>query len=83
MSIICFAPSRFGSGRAPHGPDDVLVSGAPAQVALEPFPDLLVVRMRVGAQQVGRGHDHPRRAVAALERVLGVERLLQRVPLPV
>jgi len=69
--------------RAPHGADDVLVSGAPAQVALEPFPDLLVARVGVAAQQVSRGHDHPWGAVAALERVLGVERLLQRVPLPV
>jgi len=39
--------------------------------------------MWVVAQQVSRGHDHSRRAIAALDRVLGMECLLQRVPLPV
>ena len=66
--------------RGLHGLDDVLVAGAAAEVALE---------RRAGSrssdgdgvplQQVDRGHDHPGRAVAALQRVLLVEGALHRV----
>ena len=61
------------------GPDDVLVAGAPAQVALDPFADLGLARVRVLAEQVDRRHDHAGRAEAALQRVALVERLLHRV----
>ena len=37
---------------------------------------------RVFLQQVGRGHQHAGRAEAALQRVMLVERFLQRVHLP-
>jgi hypothetical protein len=39
--------------------------------------------MGVGPQQIGGGHDHARCAVAALQGVLGLEGILQRVPFPV
>src|SRR5258708_6312435 len=69
--------------RAPHGADDVLIAGAPAQVAFEPVPYLLIGRVWVVLQQVSRRQDHPRGAVTALQRVLFLERLLQWVPLAI
>src|SRR4051812_29746342 len=65
------------AGRGLHRLDDVLVAGAAAEIALEAFTDLLVRRVRMPFEDRGRGHDHPRRAVAALEAVLLVEGLLQ------
>src|SRR3712207_5402275 len=65
------------------GLDDVLVARAAAQVALEPFPDLLFGRVRLLLEEAYGGHDHARRAVAALEAVRLVEGLLHRVPEPV
>src|SRR6266536_316898 len=65
--------------RVAHGPDDVLVSGAPAQVAFEPFADLRVGGVRVGVEQVDRGEDHARGAEAALESVPLVEGALHGV----
>ena len=56
-----------------------MVAGAAAEVARERLADLLLGRVRVALQQVGRGHDHARRAVAALQAVVLPERLLQRV----
>ena len=65
------------------GHDDVVVPGAAAEVALEPFADRgLARRLAVVDQRDGR-HDHPRRAVPALERVVVVEGLLHGVQLPV
>src|SRR5436305_1148162 len=50
--------------------DDVLVAGAAADVALEPAPDFRIGQpVAVRAEQLDAGHDHPRRAEAALERV--------------
>ena len=63
--------------------DDVVVAGAAAEVALEPVADLLLGRVRVLLQQRDRRHDEARRAEAALQRVLLVERLLHRVQLAV
>src|SRR5262249_25650852 len=77
-SLTVIATSSDG-GRLLHGLDDVDVAGAPAKVAFEPLPDLLFGRIRVLAQQADGGHDHPRRAVAALQRMLLVKRLLHRV----
>src|SRR5512142_1242888 len=64
-----------------HGLDDVLVAGAPAEVARHPVADLLLARVRVLLQQTVRARDHSRRAEAALQAVILVERLLQRVQL--
>ena len=46
------------------------VARAAADVALDRAPDLLVGRLRVVLEQVLRAHQHPRRAVAALQRVV-------------
>ena len=59
--------------------DDVLVAGAAAEVALERVPDLRLGRVRVLGQQAHGGQHHPGGAVAALERVVRVEALLERV----
>src|SRR4029078_13053045 len=61
-----------------HGLEDVPVAGAAADVALQRLLDLVLGRARVLTQQRGRGYQHPRRAVAALESVMLVEGLLQR-----
>src|SRR5688500_10455546 len=63
--------------------DDVHVAGAAADVALDCRPRLLLGRLRVLLEQRRRAHQHPRRAVAALERVMGRERLLQLAQLAV
>ena len=57
--------------------EDVPVAGAAADVALQSLLDLGVGRMRVLAQQRGRAHQHAGRAVAALERVVVRECLLE------
>src|SRR5215468_1078530 len=63
-----------------HCLDDVLVAGAAADVALEPAPDLGIGEpIAVRVKQLDAGHDHPRSAKAALERVPLPERLLQRM----
>src|SRR2546423_4270813 len=70
-------PSRARDGL--HGLDDVVVAGAAAEVAFEPVADLVVARSRVLVQEARGRHDHPRRAVAALQRMVLVERLLHGV----
>src|SRR4029077_11645140 len=75
--------ATHGLGGGPDRLDDVHVARAATEVALEPFADLVVGRARVLRQQIRRGHDHPRRAVAALQAVLVPERLLQRMELAV
>src|SRR3954462_7827731 len=65
-------------GDVAHRAHDVVVAGAAAEVALEPVADLFLARVRVAPEEVGGGHDHAGRAVAALERVVVPERLLER-----
>ena len=72
---------RLGGGE--HRLDDVVVAGAAAQVALETFAHLGFARVRVLVEQAGRRHDHPRRAVTALQPVVLHERPLHRVQLAV
>src|SRR4029079_5998545 len=77
-------PSAFSGTRGRlDGLDDVVVPGAAAEVPLERLADLVVGRIRVPLEDLGGGHDHPGRAVAALERVVLVERTLERVQLAV
>ena len=65
------------------GFDDVHVPGAAADVPLERDPDVVLRRVRIPLEESGRAHQHPRRAVAALQRVVLVERLLERGELTV
>src|SRR5215467_14514383 len=78
--------SGWRRGRATHCPgrglyclDDVHITGAAAEVALQPLADLVLGGVRVLLQQVRSGHDEARGAVTALEAVLVPERLLDRV----
>src|SRR3954464_11913705 len=65
------------------GGDDVLVARTAADRARDRRAYLLVGRLWVLVEQRSRRHRHPGRAEAALERVLLVEPLLDRVELPV
>ena len=66
-----------------NGVDDVLVAGAAAEVAGDALADLALRRRRVVFEQRHGRHDHPRRAVAALEAVLLPEAFLQGMQLTV
>src|SRR5207249_7573034 len=75
------------SGHVFGGPldrlDDIVVARAATEVALELVPDLVFRRLRVAFEHLVGGHDHARRAEAALEPVLLPEALLDRVQLAV
>src|SRR5215203_6421606 len=62
------------------GLHDVLVAGATAQVPFQALSYLLLRRIGILLQQADGGHDHARRAVAALQAVRLVEGLLHRMP---
>src|SRR6185503_12790232 len=77
QSLSYLAPQpRRGEG---DGVDDELVAGAAAEVAGDGTLDLVARRRGVALEQVQRGHQHARRAVAALQRVRLVEGLLEGV----
>src|SRR5262245_8060138 len=63
--------------------DDVLITGAAAEIAGDPLTDLALGRLRVVLQQSDRRHDHPGRAETALQPVFFPEAFLQRVQLAV
>src|SRR5882672_1066445 len=62
-----------------HRLHDVLVAGAPAQVAGKPPPHVFLCRVGVAVEQGLGGQHHARRAEAALQAVLLLEPLLDRV----
>src|SRR5262245_2464798 len=62
-----------------HRGDDLVVAAAATDVARHMGGNLRRRRLLVLGQQRRRLHDLPRRAVAALERVVGEESFLQRV----
>src|SRR5215210_3632945 len=62
------------------GLHDVLVARATAQVPFQAIPYLLLCGVGILLQQADGGHDHARRAVAALQTVRLVESLLHRMP---
>src|SRR5215204_4373928 len=62
------------------GLHNVLVARAAAQVPFQAFPYLPLRRAGILLQETDGGHDHARRAVAALQTVRLVESLLHRMP---
>src|SRR5882724_11750536 len=69
-------------GRRPqHRLDDVLVAGAAAQVPRQRPPHVLLGGIRVLLEQGRGGHYHARGAEPALQAVLLLEALLERVQL--
>src|SRR5437763_4408040 len=87
MTLVVVCSSTWVVMASPHrrrvdGLDDVLVAGAAADVALEPAPDLCLGEpVAIRAEELDAGHDHPRGAEAALERVVLPEGLLERMEL--
>src|ERR671931_2547229 len=80
--VVIASPRRRLGGRFVDGLDDVLVAGAAAEIALEPAPDVRIGEpVAVGAEALDPGHDHARRAEAALDCVALPERLLERMQL--
>ena len=70
-SVVRPPPARAHLvGRVLDRLDDVLVAGASAEIALQHMANLGLRRLGVTAQQIDRGHDHPRRAITALATVL-------------
>src|SRR4051794_25513854 len=68
------------AGRIEHGLDDVVIAGAAADIAFELLAQRGLVELAaVAVHDVDRGHDHARRAVAALQAVIVAERRLHRV----
>src|SRR5260221_13160159 len=70
-------------GRIFDGTDDIVVAGAPADVALELVPDGLPIELRSAPDHVDGRHDHARSAKAALKAVVVAKRLLDRMQLAV
>src|ERR1700716_2229757 len=68
---------RHHLGRRLDRLDDVVVTGAAAEVALEPQSDLVLRRVGVALEQLLRRHDHAGRAEPALGAMLVPERLLE------
>src|SRR5258708_32483012 len=60
-----------------NGLHDIVVTGATAEIAFELVPDRLIVELvTLAVHHVDRGHDHARRAIAALQSMVLAERLL-------
>src|SRR3990172_13316344 len=66
-------------GGVAHRLDDVLITGAAADIARQSLTDFRLARPRVLAQQPVGTHQHTRRAESALQAVLAREAFLQRV----
>ena len=90
-ATVCLAPAS-AVGAAPgfifvrrvlDRPNDVLVAGAAAEVALDAVAHLILGGVGVVPEEVDRLHDHAGRAVPALECVVVVEGLLHGVQLAV
>ena len=75
---ICVSPAS-ASAAAMHGIDDVLVSGATAKIARQRLAHLVFARRGVLVEKGRHGHEDAGRAVAALQAVMIVHRLLQRM----
>src|SRR5207245_11379859 len=72
---------RHFSRRILHGGDNVLVTGAAAEIAVDALANLAIRRVRVPFQEIMRAHDHARRAEATLQAVLLPASLLDGVQL--
>src|SRR5690242_6315205 len=89
LAISVHRPERRVGGRGlvlgspADGRDDVLVARTPADTARDGGPDLGLRRVGVLVQERAGGHQHPGGAEAALQRVVLVEALLDRVELAV
>src|SRR5260370_1381460 len=76
-SAMMLAPHRARAGL--HGLDDVVIAGAAADVAFQPFAYVLLAGIGVMAGEVDGAHDHARGAEAALQPVMLAEGGLHRM----
>src|SRR5947209_956467 len=79
--VVAMLCARLSRRRGLHRVDDVLVSGAAAEVPLQAVADLVVGGIGMIGQELSGGHDHARRAESALQPVLIPEGLLDGVEL--
>src|SRR3954464_6177007 len=77
MKVFFMASLLVGSARFKHRVDDADVPGAAADVAGQHLADAVGVAVRFFGQQRMRCGDEPRRAEAALQRVVLAEGFLQ------
>src|SRR5215469_10591418 len=82
MIASCFLPARARC-RGFHCIDDVLISGAAADIAFQAMPNLLFRRGWIALQDLLGRHDHSGCAESALQPMFVPERLLHAVQLPV
>src|SRR3979490_2698791 len=66
LSPVNLLRAHFGGGFH-HRADDLVIAGAPAEIAGEPEADFLLARLRVLLQKRVGGDQHARRADAALQ----------------
>ena len=71
------------SRRDLNGVDDVLVAGTAAEIRRDGLANLRLVRFRILAKKRGDGHQHARRAEAALQPMRISKGSLERVQRPV
>src|SRR5665213_94669 len=72
---------RHGFGAGFDRLDDVVIAGAAAEIALEPFADFRLGRLLVVLHQIERAHHHAGGAEAALQSVMLAEGRLHRMQL--
>src|SRR2546425_1056963 len=78
----CLLPGHV-FGRPLDRLDDVVIAGAPAEVAFQLVADLLLGGARIALEELGGRQDHARRAEAALQAMLLPEALLDRMEIAV
>ena len=61
------------------GVHNALISGAPAQIPVQPVPDFFLGRVRIVVEHRHGGHDETRRAIAALQPAMIDEGFLHRM----
>src|SRR3989441_5370693 len=78
----CLLPGHV-FGRPLDRLDDVVIAGAPAEVAFQLVADLLLGGARIALEELGGRQDHARRAEATLQAMLLPETLLDRMEIAV
>ena len=83
-ALLSHAPLSHGARAGCDRLDDIVIAGAAADIALQLLTNRPIVEIvALAANQIDRGHDHPRRAIAALQAVILAERFLHRMKRPV
>src|SRR5687767_13502455 len=78
---VAWSTAPLGRRSERDGVDDLGVASAPAEVAGDRIADPLVGRLAAAVEEGSRGHQHPRRADAALRAAGNQERVLEGIEL--